>query len=224
MYFKFMSVLKKNVWFVFFLLLLTGKAAFATSKELLEISRNNRFYLGTLFGYGRTTWGYLVAKDPEFWFSTPTNVQEGGFAFGLLMGYEISPYFAFEGLYVRFPSATIKFHEGSEYDSENHIDHITSHSEAISLSGKFLAPIANTKLRGYGLVGVGLAHRSDALAKTHNLFAPVFGGGLNYSYNEHFMTELGFNYYSGLALSEARVVDDFMPFLYTFHITFIYRV
>lgn len=208
----------------FFVSLFLCQVTFAANKKLLDISRSHPFYLGGLVGYGTTTWGYLADPTKKTEISTPVSAQEGGFAGGLLIGYEISPYFAFEGLYVHFPEADVDFSEWSLYNSENNLLGIRTKSDVFSLSGKFFAPIANTQLRGYGLVGIGLAHRSDELAKTHNIFVPVFGTGLNYTYNEHIMTELGFTYYAGHAKSDLRPVDDFMPFLYTFHVTFIYRI
>ena len=51
------------------------------------------FYLGLTGGYGATTWGQLVPQNANvaMSLSTPTQVSESGFAWGVVGGYEFIP-------------------------------------------------------------------------------------------------------------------------------------
>ena len=70
-------------------------------------------YLGIAGGYGSTTWEGLVPpkknQNIAMSLSTPTEVSEGGGAWGFFGGYELNPYFALEAGYMRYPDAQVSF-------------------------------------------------------------------------------------------------------------------
>jgi hypothetical protein len=206
----------------------------AYSGDIKDDNNEKRpYYFGPFLGYGTTTWRHLIPKEDNF-AGTPVTVQEGGFAGGFFFGYEFSKSFAVEGLYVHFPPAYLTLDQpysqppdidektGKNYGGDG-IRNLTTKTQAYAVYGKFMVPIPKTHVRGFALAGVEVTLRDDILAKTKRVVGPIFGAGLNYEFNNRWTAELGFNYYAGDAQAKTRVVDNFMPFLYTAHMKFAYH-
>lgn len=100
-------MLKKYFLLIFILFFsIAGKAT--ETKE----QKSHPFYVGVTGGYGATTWGNLVPKDPDNYAlntSVPLRVSEGGKVWGLFAGYQFIPAFALELSYMRYPNAKIYF-------------------------------------------------------------------------------------------------------------------
>jgi len=182
------------------------------------------FYLGLTGGYGSTTWGGLVPsknkQNNALNISTPTYVKEGGAIWGAFVGYEFIPFFAIEGAYTRYPDAKVSFDPMSLFTFEHDgLTSLTTKTETVSLMGKIMLVIPNTKIRAYSSVGGAEVHRSDQL-NDHWQLSPTFGLGFTYNITDHIMTELGANYTSGAGESELNPAQDYVPFLYSvfFHL------
>lgn len=174
-------------------------------------------YMGVETGYGSTTWGYLVPaeEDAAMAFSTPTAVHEGGVIWGLLLGYEFSPNFAIEGSYTRYPNAEIEFDDMSLFAFEHDdVTEFSTETESVSLIGKFMLYLPNTKIRAVSSVGIANVHRADFIFNSWTL-NPKFGVGFNYSLNQHVVAEVGITYTAGYAVTELSPAENFIPFLYS---------
>ena len=115
-------------------------------------SLSHPLYFGLAGGYGSTTWQGLV-PTPEnqnmgMKTSTPLVVSEGGGIWGILAGYEFSPYFALEANYFRYPQATVSFDEESIFAFENDgILDLHTDTDAISIMAKVMLTIPKTNFR-----------------------------------------------------------------------------
>ncbi len=204
--------------FIFLSTLLCCTASF--SQETLQPSPSSHpLYIGLAGGYGSTTWQGLV-PTPEnqnmgMKTSTPLVVSEGGGIWGILAGLELSPYFALEANYFRYPKATVSFDEESIFAFENDgfLD-LHTDTNAISIMAKIMLTIPKTNFRGYSSFGGAEIHRWDELNDTKKM-SPSFGVGIIYDISPHFMTELGFNYIAGYGESELNPALDYVPFLYS---------
>lgn len=211
-------------------ILLTALLFFWISSSLAAIETDKfryRFYAGITGGYGSTTWSALVPpgnkENDALALSTPTNVTEGGALWGFVAGYEFIPEFAFEVNYSHYAPAKVYFSEDSLYFYENNSSNeFTTHTESISLSGKFMVIIPRTLVRAYSSVGIADVHRYDVLVNRWRV-SPSFGFGLNYNINPRVMVELGTNYTGGYGQSELTPSNDYVPFLYSVFLRLAYR-
>lgn len=177
------------------------------------------FYLGTILGYGNTNWHQLVNDNGMTDYSTPIRANDDGTAWGFVAGYYLSPTFAFEATYIKYPDARIKF---SEYSTYWPITHIFSRTHTYSLMGKFSTPIRLTKLRAFAGLGVAIIQRHDKLANTAHVGA-TFIGGFQRTFNQHLLTEIGFQYATGYGKSNIHPAHEFIPFLYAVYTKIAWR-
>lgn len=187
-----------------------------------DIFPSKTVYFGVNMGGGSTEWKYLVdttdPNDPSY--TTPSAVSEGGPSWGVVFGYDVSKNFAVELQYMQFADAKIRLSPYSPYP----LSSFTTHTDAYSLSGKFLVPLARTKLRAFAAVGVGMVERTDPLVgfdplktfsgknKTATCITPYMSSGLVYNFNRHWMLESGFQYYTGFGRTQLNPVASFIPF------------
>jgi Outer membrane protein beta-barrel domain len=185
------------------------------------------FYFGVQNGYGSTTWDGLVpARNNQsiaMSMSTPIDVSEGGLTGGFFLGYELSPYFAIEGNYVRYQDAIVNFGTDSIFYFDNGYTSLRTSTQSTSLIGKIMLVIPHTEVRAYSSAGLAVSHRWDSM-RNYFRATPTFGLGLNYNITNHAMIELAFSYTAGYGESEIAPVNDYMPFLYSALIKIAYRV
>lgn len=184
-------------------------------------------YVGFQGGFGSTTWQGLVPtqvnKNDALNISTPTRVTEGGTVWGFFAGYELSPFFAVEANYMRFPNATVFFDEESLFAFENDGETILyTRTETASIMGKVMLIIPHTLIRAYSSAGVARVQRTDDINRDWR-YSPNFGLGLNYNFTEHVMGEFAFNYTAGYGESEISPAKDYVPFLYSLVFKLAYR-
>ncbi|KTD23819.1 Uncharacterised protein [Legionella lansingensis] len=184
------------------------------------------FYIGVMGGYGSTTWTGLVPTEENqnlaLSISTPIEVREGGGVWGVLAGYEFTPYFALEFNYLRYPDAEVSFDPVSLFSFMNNQETLRTKTETLDLKGKIMLVIPTTHLRLYSSAGAAGIHRNDILIDDWRL-SPAFGVGLNYRFNEHFMGELGGNYTAGYGEAQLNPSDTYFPFLYSLVLRLAYR-
>lgn len=199
----------------------TGYAALEKSYE--GNVYQHPFYVGIIGGYGSTTWGQLISKENDdidqqmMSISTPIKVSEGGAIAGVYMGYEFLPTFALEFSYVHYPNAEVYFDPNSIYsmDETDGSEGFVTHTETISLSGKFMLLIPHLMgLRAFSSVGASAIHRNDSLSERWRV-NPTFGVGFNYMLTPRMMAEMGIDYTAGYGESQLSPADNFVPFLYT---------
>ncbi len=184
-------------------------------------------YAGLLGGLGSTTWQGLVPSEenqnPAMSLSTPISVEEGGAVWGGVAGYEFSPFFALEANYTHYPDATIWFDLDSLFAYENDgRTSFTTHTQTISLMGKVMLVVPNTKLRFFSSAGAAGVNRWDDFFEKWQL-APTFGLGANAVLANRLMGELAFNYTAGYGEAEMNPAKDFIPFLYSVTLRVSYR-
>ena len=177
------------------------------------------FYIGGMVGYGSTTWEGLVPtrenKNSATSMSTPLHVTEGGRVLGWYAGCELTPYFALETSYMRYPDAKVIFDPMSLFSfNNNDRTEFTTNTKTVNLLGKVMLFFPETQLRIYSSAGVASVHRHDLLASHWNL-SPSFGAGVNYRFTDHFMGELGGNYTAGYGESRVDPTESYIPFLYS---------
>ena len=184
-------------------------------------------YAGLIGGYGSTTWQGLVPaekdKNPAITMSTPKTVEEGGFAWGFLAGYEFSPYFALEANYMRYPDSTVYFDEYSIFSAFH--DSSTSFktkTDSISLIAKIMMTIPHSNFRIFSDAGVARLYRNDLLLDDSRI-TPTFGAGVNYNFTDHIMGEIAGNYTAGFGQSQLNPADGYFPFLYSVTARLAYR-
>lgn len=201
---------------------------------------NHPFYIGGLIGYGSTDWSQLTPNENcdqdcqnVIEASVPSSAGDKGAVFGITMGYEVQPHFAFEASFMRFPTTTISF-TNELYYTQNYPQLFTqndlyeyngsfnSNTYSSDFIGKFLVPIMNTSIRGFADAGMAVTYRTDPL----NSFAriePTFGVGLDYVFAEHWMADWEFQYIAGYAKSNTTPAVSYTPFLYSLHLVLAYR-
>ena len=207
---------------------IVGTGAFAQETTNPPIPLVHPLYLGVTGGYGATTWEGLVPspknQNMAMKTSTPVMVREGGAVWGFFGGYELTPYFALEANYMRYPKATISFDEESMFAFDNDgLLKLYSNAETISLMAKIMIAIPHTKFRAYSSFGVAEIHRWDDMNENRR-DSPTFGLGFNYNLSEHVMVELGGNYTAGYGESELNPAKDYVPFLYSGFLKLAYRI
>lgn len=185
------------------------------------------FYAGISGGYGSTTWEGLVPSEEKqnaaMSLSTPKLTREGGAVWGVFAGYELSPYFALEANYMRYPNAKVVFDSESAFS----FDHdgstsLNTHTETVGVLAKIMLIIPHTDIRAYSGAGAAGVHRADQLLD-HWRLSPTFGVGFNYNVTAHIMGELGASYTSGYGEAELNPTEDYIPFLYSVFLRFAYR-
>lgn len=185
-------------------------------------------YAGFEGGYGSTTWNGLVPpKDKQNQavnVSMPIKAEEGGGVFGFFVGYEFIPYFALEASYRRYPSTKISFdkHDSMFSFENNGQDVFFTHTDAVSLMGKVMAPIYNFPIKIYSGAGVARIHRNDQLLNSYR-YSPTFSLGLNYDYTPHIMGEIVGNYTAGFGEAQINPTEVYFPFLYSICLRLGYR-
>lgn len=196
-------------------------------------------YIGVNLGGGSTEWKYLVdtvdGTIPASVMSTPESVVEGGPSWGIVFGYDVTKNLAIEMEYTRFADANIKFSPTSRYVLIDHVSQMISKTQAYSLSGKFFAQVAHTRLRAFAGVGASLVSRGDVLArdnasstntttiKTLSCMTPYMAAGLNYTAERHVLLESGFQYFTGFGQSEIHPVYGFVPFVWDAYFRLAYQ-
>ena len=186
------------------------------------------FYLGLQAGYGSTTWEGLVPtpdkQNTAINISMPTYVNEGGGVWGGFLGYELSPYFAVEGSYTRYPNARVLFDADSlfAFEHEDRTEFNTKTSQA-SVIAKVMLTIPKTNLRAYSGAGVAKVFRDDEI-NNQSRVSPTFGVGINYNVTPRIMLELGGSYTAGYGESELNPIQDYVPFLYAVFLRAAVRV
>ena len=184
-------------------------------------------YVGVLGGYGSTTWQGLVPSNENMndamLMSTPTEVHEGGALWGVVAGYEFSPFFALEANYMHYPDAHIYFDKDSLFAFENNdMIELNTVTQTVSLYARVMLNIPKTNLRLYSSAGVAGVQRKD-LVDSDWRTSPTFGVGLNDNLNEHLLAEIGSTYTAGYGEAELNPAKDFIPFLYSVFAKLAYR-
>lgn len=194
--------------------------------------QNNRsqhpFYVGAMGGYGSTTWQGLVPNEKNqslaLMLSTPIKVEEGGTTWGLLAGYEFTPYFAIETNYMHYAKANVHFDPTSLFSFlHNGIEVLSTQTESLSFIGKLMVPIPHSKMKIYSGAGVAGVHRKDIVVNDWRP-GPTFNIGVNYSVSDHFMGEIAGNFTAGYGESQLSPVDTYFPFLYSVAVRLIYCI
>ena len=214
-----------------FLIFTYSVVSHATTQSISTHSVEDKYryqtYAGLTYGYGATTWGYLIPPDKNaaMNLSTPIKVSENGTLWGFFLGYEFNPSFALEASYMHYPKAKVYFDPMSLFTFENDgLAGFTSHTQSIALVGKFMIQIPrNTDFRAYSSVGAAGVHRDDIIANQWTL-SPNFGVGFTYLITERVMAEFGIVYTAGDAVSELNPAESFIPFLYSGFLRLALRV
>ena len=183
-------------------------------------------YVGALGGFGSTTWRGLVPSENNqnlaMSMSTPVNVGEGGQVWGFLAGYEFSPFFALEANYMHYPNAYINFDSLSLFSfTYEGLTGFSTDTETLSIMGKIMLIIPDTKMRVYSSAGIANVHRQDMIVDDWRL-SPSFGVGLNYMISDHLLGEIGGNYTAGFGESQLNPADTYFPFLYSVSLRLAY--
>lgn len=215
------------------LLILMSLGFFFVTNTLAYIDKGDMFphpfYLGFKGGGGSTTWVRLVSSKEKqklaMSFSTPIRVHEGGGIWGFYAGYELIPFFALEATYMHYPNATVFFDSVRSLFSFDHdgLSKFVTHTETVSLSGKFMILIPCTLIRAFSSFGVAGLHRKDIVENRWRA-TPTFDVGLSYNITDRIMAELAFNYTSGFGESELNPSETFMPFIYSGYLGLAYRI
>ena len=209
------------------LLFLSLAANAAEPSSMMDVFKH-RLYLGGEGGYGSTTWQGLVPsfdkQNTAINISMPTYVHEGGDVWGGFLGYELSPYFALEASYMRYPNAKVLFDEYSLFAFE-HDDRISFETKTAQASvlAKVMLLIPETQFRLYSGAGIAKVYRSDEI-NDQTRVSPTFGVGINYNVTPRIMLEIGGSYTAGYGESELNPIEDYVPFLYAVFLRAAVRV
>lgn len=193
----------------------------------IEDAFRYKAYVGALGGYGSTTWQGLVPalekQNMAMIISTPVSVQEGGGVWGLVGGYELTPYFSLEANYIHYPEAQVRFDPDSlfAFEQDGQVELITN-TNVVSLSGRIMLVIPHTLTRAYSSIGIARVQREDTINHDWR-FAPTFGLGVTFNLTDHVMGEIGSSYTAGYGESELNPAEDYVPFLYSFFLKAAYR-
>ena len=212
---------KKSKLFLF--LFLSTSVCLAKTKDIPQ----HPFYIGAIGGYGSTTWqGLVPSKENQniaLKLSTPINVEEGGSTWGIMTGYEFTPFFAIEANYIHYNDANVNFDPISLFSFlHDGLETLPTKTESISLMGKLMVPIPHSKMKIFSSAGVAGVHRKD-IAVNGWRPGPSFSAGVNYSFTEKIMGEVAGNYTAGYGESQLSPVDTYFPFLYSVTVHLIYR-
>lgn len=196
------------------------------------------WYIGASAGYGNTDWDELVSNHLGNGDGVvPIKADSGGLAYSILTGYNFTPYFALEFAYEHFPDTKLYFKPtGNEYN----MSFMKSATSAFDLVAKFMVPVFNTGVKAYAGLGPGYMHRDDYDIKSipPNPFAPspvyageniwkfdaVFVGGFDYNIGQHWLTGVGFKFFTGNGKASSKPINAYFPFVYTVSFTLAYRI
>ncbi|MDF1757745.1 MAG: hypothetical protein P1U74_05565 [Legionellaceae bacterium] len=186
-----------------------------------------KWYVGGVGGLGYTTWGGLVPSEENqsnaMSVSTPIQVREGGGVWGLVAGYEVTPYFAIEANYMAFPKAEVNFDEDSLFAFEQDgITQLRTNTQTGSVMAKVMLLIPKTSMRIYSGAGVASVWRADEVNNAYRI-SPTFSFGATLNINERVMAEFGTNYTAGYGESEINPAKDYIPFVYSFFAKLVVR-
>ncbi len=192
----------------------------------------SKFYFGGMGGYGSTDWGFLVCKPDN----TPGNqdcsdpastgrvgalldAKDKGGVYGGYIGFQMSPRFAVELHYTRYPDTEITIDEFSNYRSPpyNYPTHFTSHTAVYYFIGKFFVHIWHTHTLAYADAGASFIHRQDVMANKVKLM-PTFGVGFKRPFNKWVAMEFGFQFHVGYDEATTVPALEYSPFLYSIFI------
>lgn len=212
----------KSILYLYSILFIVPFSSHATTSN--EFNRS--LYVGGLGGFGSTTWFGLVPSQANqnmaISMSTPVNTREGGHVWGVLAGYEFTPFFAIEANYMNYPGADIFFESFSLFSFNNNGSiKFSTDTESLSLMGKVMLIIPQTKMRVYSSAGVANVHREDMIVDDWRV-SPTFGVGLNYHITENLTGEIGGNYTAGYGESQLNPADTYFPFLYSVSLRLAY--
>lgn len=210
----------KKVLFCMFFVMHWGIVFADTSVNVLELYEK-KYYVGGLGGLGSTTWRGLVPSEANrndaMNISTPITVREGGAVWGLFGGYEVTPYFAIEANYMKFPEAVITFDDDSLFVFEHDgVNYLRSRTQTGSLIAKIMLLIPDSPFRIYSAAGIAGVWRNDDINSSHRV-SPSFSFGVTLNVNKYLMFEFGSNYTAGYGESEINPANDFIPFVYSFY-------
>ena len=173
------------------------------------------FYVGVGVGYGDTNWDQLV--NTTSWLveiSAPDGATSGGATQELFGGYMVTPYFAIEARADRYPEATVHFKAIPDEPNPYGVSNFTTNTNDYSVVGKFYVPIsARHQVSAFADSGLSYTQRYDIL--THSgAFQPIFGGGFQWRFAEHWDTNFEFEYVPGVGETTELPATDYIPFLY----------
>ena len=141
--------MKKKFLFLPFLiaLLFSFTPAFSASAHS-TLWESHPFYIGIEGGWGCTDWSQLRVRATNadeyatLSLSAPITAGDKGITYGVMVGYEISPHFALEANYMRFPNTPVYFEpEGSLYFFDNGLNSLRSSTYVYNAVGKFMVEI-----------------------------------------------------------------------------------
>lgn len=225
-----MSNYHKNLWALSSQkILLVILSTWITEGYALDAEKNlyhHPIYIAGLGGWGSTTWGGLVPRpENQNWaisMSTPLKVKEGGEVWGLALGYELTPFFAIEADYMRFPNAQMTFDEYSLYSLDQNTLILNTSTQTASLNGRIMLVLPDTNFRLFSSVGIASVFRDDQINSDYRI-SPTFAFGFNVMMTDRLMAEIGSNYTAGYGESEINPVLDFVPFLYSVYVKLALR-
>lgn len=178
------------------------------------------FYAGFTLGYGETTWKELDSDDFLVEVSVPKESHDYGTTWGGFIGYQFGRSFAVEAKYMRYPNTRLILDDFTFYYP---LTEFTTHIQVFSAIGKFILPLANSRINAFLNAGVAFTHRNDTLARVTRV-VPTFGLGFSSNASHNVITELGFEYYVGYGKSEHMPLNDFVPFLFGVYFSLGYRI
>jgi hypothetical protein len=211
----------KNIFLLSFILFTPFCSAHAKTQA------HHPFYIGAIGGYGSTTWKGLVPskenQNDALMLSTPISVEEGGGVWGVLAGFEFTPYFAIEANYMRYAVTNVHFDSMSLFAFfHDGLETLTTQAESVSLIAKLMVPIPHTQIKIFSGTGVAGVYRKDIIVDDWRP-GPAFSMGLNYDFTEHLMGEIAGNFIAGYGESQLNPADTYFPFLYSVAAHLMYR-
>lgn len=201
--------------------LIAPKVLSEHGRSLSVQQHKNHFFINLTAGFGSTDWAALIPEDPKdpAIFATPLAAVDTGLVYGLGIGRYFSENFTLSLNFTQFPDSLITLHDSSFY---NPIKQFNSKTQVYSLLGQFIVPIANSRFAAFASAGVSLVHRCDILALTQWGLGPGFGAGIIFYIQQHWQTQINFDYYTGHGVSESLPIHHYMPFLYSLQGELIY--
>lgn len=169
--------------------LLVGNAFASSAPEMAKFSP---YVYGDInIGYAYHPWQYSFGSfgEGESW-----NNGNGGFAYGLDIGYSFYRYLGIEAAYYRLPTAKLKNLGGNNYN-------FTTNTAYLALKGVF--PIMNqldvfAKLGfGYQNASVGSSFNQANGYKENNYIGPMFGLGAEYVFSNNVTVDAQYLYLQG---------------------------
>jgi hypothetical protein len=196
--------------------------------SLTAASGTSPFYLGVQIGYGSTLWGIFApttnSQSLALAVAAPIQIQEGGLASGVILGYEPLSTLSIEANYLHYPTAKVQFAPVSLY-STSHQGRTTllTHTETYNLTAKLLMLLPKTNWRLFSGAGMCITHRADEVLNEYRA-TPTFILGATYALNPRVMMSIEGSATAGFGKSELNPTADYVPFLYALLAKFAYRL